>query len=206
MVIGWRKGSNPMSSGRAGSGSSGARSEASSAPRPFDEPAVRGGGGGTGVVAGNAVWMLDIIKTGMIGFGVASLYQWMKGTASERGILYELDPQPEAFELDPTLSALFHKLAKYRELQPEAYRRALLSADQLLLMIRNISANRRATDADYPLAETFIQASLAYLCMLRNRATDGPTRAAINILKGEIGECLKDQRLVLRQLCATTRI
>jgi hypothetical protein len=31
-------------------------------------------------------------------------------------------------------------------------------------------------------------------------------RADINILKTEIGECLKDQRLVLRQLCAVTRI
>jgi hypothetical protein len=154
----------------------------------------------------NSAWILNVAKTGLIGLVLGSVYAAVKGAASERGVLYELDPQPEAFDLDPAMGVLFHRLAKYRDLQPEAYRRAVIYADQLLLKIRSISNSRKATDADMPLAETFIQACLAHLCMIRNRAVDGATRAAIEQIKSEISNCLKDQRLVLRQLCATTRI
>jgi hypothetical protein len=171
----------------------------------------RAGGGGGGIPPGhamaNSMWVLSVAKTGLIGLVMGTVLGAIRGTATDQGLMQpELDPQPEAFDLDLTLGKMFHKLAKYRHLHEESYRSALRYCDQVLLREREIARSRNATAGDYDLVETFIQGALAHLMAIRNRAPDGQSRADLKIIKDEIAAILHDHRVRVRHLCANTRI
>src|SRR5579872_6004930 len=148
----------------------------------------------------NASWMINVAKTGLIGLVIGSLIGAAKYEGSKRGVLFELDPQPEAFDLDPTLGVLFNRLAKHRHLQESAYEMALRYADAILLREREIARTRRATDGEHGLAQTFYLGVVTELLAMRNRASDGETRANIEILKDEITTCLRQHLLLIRHM------
>lgn len=174
--------------------------------RRISESVGGSAGDSTSTGLANSMWAVGIAKTGLIGLVIGALFGAAQHEGSKRGVLYELTPQPEAFDLDSTLGVLFNRLAKYRHLQESAYEMALRWSDQLLLREREISRTRRSSDGEYGLAQTFFFAVISQLCALRNRAKDGQTRAQIQILKNEIVDCLKHHLLLIRHMSAGTRV
>ncbi len=66
-----------------------------------------------------------------LGATVGLVYGMFQNLTQKRNILYQLDPNPEAFCIDPKMSELFNRLNQFRKWNPEAYVTALEDTDRL---------------------------------------------------------------------------
>lgn len=154
----------------------------------------------------NSQSVMNAAKLGLIGMVVGTAYGLIKGEAQNRSILINLDPQPEAFGMEPLAPILYNRLAKYRYLHEEAYRKAVLFTDQIFMREREIARSRKPVDSDYPMVESLVEGVLGYIILMRERSKTGEERAAVENLKMEITEVLKDHRSNVYHLCASTRL
>jgi hypothetical protein len=170
-----------------------------------------GGWFGIGGLSGSAGWQqtelaLYAMKMGLVGMIAGSIYGVIKGGAAEKGLLVEISPEVEAFDMDPMARVLFGKLAKYRHLHEAAYVKAVLHCDNVFLREREIQRTKRPNAADQSLSETFILSCLGNLILLREKARDGPTMSAIGVIKDEIAEMLKEHQQRIYHMCASCHI
>lgn len=154
----------------------------------------------------NSQSVMNAAKLGLIGMVVGTAYGLIKGEAQNRSILINLDPQPEAFGMEPLAPILYNRLAKYRYLHEKAYRQAVLFTDQIFMREREIARSRKPVDSDYPMVESLVEGVLGYIILMRERSKTGEERAAVENLKMEITEVLKDHRSNVYHLCASTRL
>jgi len=154
----------------------------------------------------NSQSAMNAMKLGLLGMVIGTTYGLIKGEAENRSILINLDPQPEAFGMEPLAPILFNRLGKYRYLHEEAYRKAVLFTDQIFMREREIARSRKPMDSDYPMIESLVEGVLGYIILMRERAKKGDERAAVETLKMEITEVLKDHRSNVYHLCASTRL
>jgi hypothetical protein len=154
----------------------------------------------------NSQSAMNAMKLGLLGMVIGTTYGLIKGEAENRSILINLDPQPEAFGMEPLAPILFNRLGKYRYLHEEAYRKAVLFTDQIFMREREIARSRKPVDSDYPMIESLVEGVLGYIILMRERSKTGEERAAVENLKMEITEVLKDHRSNVYHLCASTRL
>lgn len=147
----------------------------------------------------------EVTKLGLMGMLCGAAYGAIKSTASDRGLLYDLNPKPKAFDIDPLAGKLFNRLAKYRHLEEFSYRKALEWTDLIFLREREM-ADSGPTAADFSIVQTLVLGVLTHLMALRNRAPDGPTYFAIGKLKQEIAGILKDHLKNCYDLSAVCRV
>jgi hypothetical protein len=137
---------------------------------------------------------MDGAKYGLIGMIFGTLYGFVKGTANDQGLGIDLDPKPEAFDMDYSAPKLFYNLSKYRHLHEEAYCAALRYADALFLRERSIFNEKKSNAADQSVIDSFADCAVGSIMLMRERATDAETRNNINILKDNISSMLQDHR------------
>lgn len=79
------------------------------------------------------------IKEMSIGAGLGAIYALLRSYLSKKGILtMQLEPRPEAFDIDAHLHDLFVELQAYQDVDPEAYANSIIYCDRILLLEKQL--------------------------------------------------------------------
>lgn len=157
----------------------------------------------------NSQELKSLLTVGACGLGGAILYQlgsiYLKQCTDD----YKLDPDTEALQSHTDMLHLFHQLAEYRAFNETAYRSAVLSADNLVLLMRQIQARSvTPTLDDVNDAFALYQDSVKQVKKLRAAATaahNPRAAAAVDILLTKVYPVLQECYIAVHRAVHTAQ-
>jgi len=104
---------------------------------------------------------LNFVTSGLIGLFGGLAYEYAHYYMHEKYPIHNLQPQPEAFSVDPVSYELYAKMHKYKHLEPNAYRTSLLKTDSLFVLEDALGKRRvKPVVEDVVRAQTHAQIAL----------------------------------------------